>query len=209
VGSDVRADIVLRHHKIVDHHCTIVAGTYNKGLSGIIHIQNKQPLKFQHKSIIYILDEGEEFVGYTVKFPVVEEESSVTMALRGLNIATPKSVKKRGNHFFAPYTPKRRTVSDSTTMRSVSASQAETVPIRRTASTKVMPSGTDAGRIAAEEAEHRIPWGNLISNTEGKPDIALSNDSTGLGRMRDTVDMYTGERELDFSKIPSLSPDLC
>jgi hypothetical protein len=169
----------------------------------MIHIHNKQPQKFQHKSIIYILDEGKEFVGYTVKFPVVEEESSVTMALRELNIASPKSVKKRSNHFFAPYTPKRRSVSDSTTMRSVSASQAETVPVRRTMSVKPNPNlkESEIAPLSLEIGEK--PWGKLISKTTGLPDITLTRDYTSLGRICDIVDCDTGERELTYSMSPN------
>ena len=59
VGSDTRADLVLRHPKIADHHCTIVSGQWSKhrGLTGIIHIHDKAPVRFQHKSTIYILDD--------------------------------------------------------------------------------------------------------------------------------------------------------
>lgn len=59
VGSDTGADIVLRHPKVADHHCTIMTGSWNKenGLTGIIHVHDKKPLRFRHKSTIYILQD--------------------------------------------------------------------------------------------------------------------------------------------------------
>jgi serine/threonine protein kinase len=59
VGSDTEADLVLRHPKIADLHCTIVSGPWYKerGLTGIIHIQDKNPVRFQDKSTVYILDD--------------------------------------------------------------------------------------------------------------------------------------------------------
>jgi hypothetical protein len=206
VGSDVRADIVLRHAKIADHHCTIVAGTYNKqkGLSGMIHIHDKKPMKFQHGAVIYVLEEDEVFVGYTVRFPAVEEERSVTMAMRGLNITTPRSSKRRENHYFTPYTPKRRTVSDSNTMRSMAKSQAETVPDRQTTpmKTKTTAAALHSSSSIAETLPSR-PWGKLFSKTEGIPDILLTYYSTGLGEICDWVDIDTGMRRTQYSTSSS------
>jgi hypothetical protein len=60
IGSDTRADLILRHPKIADHHCTIVSGTWNKqrGFTGVIHVHDKKPVRFTHKDVIYVLDEG-------------------------------------------------------------------------------------------------------------------------------------------------------
>ena len=60
VGSDTGVDIVLRHPKIADQHCAIVAGTWNKqrGFTGVIHVHEKKPVRFSHKDVIYVLDEG-------------------------------------------------------------------------------------------------------------------------------------------------------
>jgi hypothetical protein len=59
VGSDTRADMVLRYPKIADHHCTIVSGTWNKqrGFTGVIHVHDKKPVRFTHKDVIYVLDD--------------------------------------------------------------------------------------------------------------------------------------------------------
>ena len=59
VGSDTSRDVVLRHHKISDKHCAIMSGDWDKerGLTGIIHVQNKARREFHHRSTIYILAE--------------------------------------------------------------------------------------------------------------------------------------------------------
>src|SRR5271156_2097376 len=74
-----------------------------------------------------------EHIGYIVKFPGCDDkDTSMTLAMNLLNISSPRSVKKRPNNLYAPYTPsKRRYHSDSSaTMRSTHLPQAETVPLR-------------------------------------------------------------------------------
>ena len=73
-----------------------------------------------------------EHIGYIVKFPGVDDkDTSMTLAMNRLNISSPRSVKKRPNHLYSPYSPaKRRCSSDPTASRSSHLSQAQTVPLR-------------------------------------------------------------------------------
>jgi hypothetical protein len=120
-----------------------------------------------------------EHIGYTVKFPVSEDQdTSMTLALNRLNITSTRSLKPRMNHFYAPYArSKHRCSSDpSTRVESISHQQGPSVPLRQ-------------------------PWGMLISKTLGKPDISLTGRSTGLGDMCEFVDYRTAERVQQFSEF--------
>ena len=66
-GSDTRADFILRHPKIEDHHCTIYAGPWYKhlGLLGLILVHDQKPIQFQHKSTIYILDHDDGILSFS------------------------------------------------------------------------------------------------------------------------------------------------
>src|SRR5271170_6852331 len=130
-----------------------------------------------------------EHVGYIVKFPGCDDkDTSMTLAMNRLNISTPRSVKKRPNHLYTPYTPsKRRCNSDPTATRSSHLSQAQTVPLRRDSTS------------SADDKALMKPWGMLVSKTMGKPDIPLIDGTTGLGEICENVDVETGERQLKYS----------
>src|SRR5271170_4548984 len=74
-----------------------------------------------------------EHVGYIVKFPGCDDkDTSMTLAMNRLNISSPRSLKKRVNHLYSPYSPaKRRCSSDPASARPSHFSQGETVPLRR------------------------------------------------------------------------------
>jgi hypothetical protein len=131
----------------------------------------------------------------------VEDDTSMTMALKKMNINTPKirSSKRRENHFYAPYTPsKRRTASDTKTTKPISLSELDSTLVSH------IPSGrTDLRPATVHSAQEREePWGKLISLSEGFSDIILTNDSTGLGELCDSVDIHTGVRVAQFSRLP-------
>src|SRR5271155_4684717 len=100
-----------------------------------------------------------EHIGYIVKFPGCDDkDTSMTLAMNRLNISSPRSVKKRANHLYTPYSPaKRRCSSDPTASKSSHLSQAETVALRRSSAAY----GDDSAK----------PWGSLVSKTMGIPDI--------------------------------------
>ena len=146
-----------------------------------------------------------DFIGYTVKFPGAEDDTSMTMALKKMSIKTPRiqSTKRRENHFYAPYTPsKRRAISDSTKSAFVSMEQSGTVPLR-----PVPAADHQSCHKLENPAESTIPisepelkpWGILISKTVGKPNIPLLRASTGLGKVCQVVDIHTGERLRQYS----------
>src|SRR5271170_4145286 len=117
-------------------------------------LMNKMVSCRLRKMLIWI-----EHVGYIVQFPGVDDkDTSMTLAMNRLNISSPRSVKKRPNHLYSPYSPaKRRCSSDSTASRSSHLSQAQPVPLRRGSTT-----------FAGDE-EPANPWGMLVSKTTNKP----------------------------------------
>jgi hypothetical protein len=123
----------------------------------------------------------------------------VTSALSKLNITSPRSAKRKANHFYSPYAPsKRRSSSATATMRKVSFSQAETVPLRRAASLEAA-TNVDVETVVVPQIK---PWGVLVSQTEGKPDVSLVRTTTELGELLDNVDCFTGERQ----RVARMSP---
>jgi len=54
-----------------------------------------------------------------------------------------------------------------------------------------------------ETKELATPWGVLISQTDGFPDIALTRNSTSLGKLCDFVDFQTQERMTEFGEPQS------
>ena len=141
-----------------------------------------------------------EFIGYTVEFPC-ETEVPVMSALSSLRITSPRSAKRKANHFYNPYTPsKRRSSSASATMRPVLLSQAATVPLRRAASLEAKTINIAETVVVPQviREEQPKPWGKLVSRTEGKLDIDLRRSSTGVGEDFHFVDMDTGERVIQF-----------
>src|SRR5271169_3002257 len=114
-----------------------------------------------------------DYIGYTVKFPGVEDnDTSMTLALNRLNIASSRSIKRRPNHLYSPYadSKKRRCISDPTTMRSIPKSQVESAPLRCTAPAgrieNLVEEETLALRRPVEDLQLK-PWGKLISRTAG------------------------------------------
>lgn len=136
-----------------------------------------------------------------MEFPGLEDpDISMTLALNHLKITSPRSVKRRANHFYVPYSSsKRRCNSDSATIRAVPISQAETVPLKLSLSLR-SSSRTSEFNPTDQPNVTKTPWGRLTSLT-GKPNIDLVNTTTGLGDISETVDIVTGERELHYSTL--------
>jgi hypothetical protein len=141
-----------------------------------------------------------DYIGYVVEFPGAESDDiPVTTALNNLNITSPRSAKRKANHFYSPYSPsKRRGRSAMATMRKVSFSQAETVPLRRATSLEAATNADVETVVVPQERqeEQPKPWGTLVSRTQGKPDIELRRSTTGIGHIFHYVDVETGERQI-------------
>lgn len=145
-----------------------------------------------------------DYIGYIAKFPGVDDnDTSMTLALNRLNIASPRSVKRRLNHFYSPYSAsKRRCNSDSPAISPVSPSEVCTLPIKCEALSSGSVAKDNARAKDDSKGSERInSWGMLVSKTQGCSDISLIHRSTGLGKVCDFVDMATGERQTEFSKL--------
>ena len=59
IGSETKSDVILRHQKILAHHCTIVSGGWTRqtGFTGLLYLKGQRALRFRDQSIIYILQD--------------------------------------------------------------------------------------------------------------------------------------------------------
>jgi len=216
IGSDTSADIILRHVKIGDHHCTITSASWTtkRGPAGILHFPDCRPITFYNGSTIFLLQgatgntspnnhtEIPESIGYVVKFPACpDHETSMIQRMGRLQLSTSRSGFQRSTHFYAPYSPsKRRRIPDSNDSRPRPA-KIRTAPQHYHLGLK----GLTTEPFLANSAKGEATWGILKSKTSAFPDIVLTSPITSLGEIVDFVDMDTGERVTEYSKCTSVT----
>jgi len=133
-----------------------------------------------------------DYIGYKVLFMDdidVDSTATIVKNMNHLSMGPIRTSQRDKKSPFTPYSPSARH-----SKRANTSSDSSAIPDPLSCKIPKKPNN-------AEQAGQPKSWAKLVSKTEGFPDISLFTNSTGLGKILDSVDYETGEREKRYSKF--------